>query len=92
MNVEAQARKLLQGDVVVADTPVAPAKANPRDQSITETLKKPEVWTSAGGLLSGLAGMASGTGPIQWALAIIMVGAFFTGAYLMIQRMRGQVL
>ncbi|MDM7852377.1 glycoside hydrolase family 108 protein [Pseudochrobactrum kiredjianiae] len=90
MNVETQARKLLQGVIVVADTPVAPAKANPRDQSITETLKKPEAWASAGGLLSGLGGMASGTGPIQWALAIIMVGAFATGAYFLIKRMQDQ--
>ncbi|MGQ5718455.1 glycoside hydrolase family 108 protein [Pseudochrobactrum asaccharolyticum] len=90
MNVETQARQLLQGDVVVADTPTAPAKANPKDQSITEALKKPEAWAAIGGLFSGLGGMASGAGPIQWALAIIMVGAFVTGAYFLIKRMQDQ--
>lgn len=55
-----------------------------------ENLLKPEFIASAGGLLSGLGGMASGAGPIQWALAIIMVGAFVTGAYFLIKRMQDQ--
>jgi len=55
-----------------------------------ESLLKPEIIASAGGLLSGLGGMASGAGPIQWALAIIMVGAFATGAYFLIKRMQDQ--
>jgi len=55
-----------------------------------ESLLKPEIIASAGGLISGLGGMASGAGPIQWALAIIMVGAFVTGAYFLIKRMQDQ--
>ncbi len=90
MNVETQARQLLQGNVAVADTPTAPAKANPKDQSGTEIIKKPETWVSFGGLLSGLGGITTGSGPIQWALAIIMVGAFATGTYFIIKRMRDQ--
>ena len=89
-NVEAQARQLIRGAFVNTEVLEAPAKANPQDQSITETLKKPEVWASISGLLSGLGGMASGTGPIQWALALIMVGAFATGAYFLIKRMQDQ--
>lgn len=91
MNVEAQARQLAQGNVIDIDAASgASAKANPADTSILETLKKPEAWASAGGLLSGLGGMASRSGPIQWALAIIMVGAFATGAYFLIKRMQEQ--
>ncbi|MBB6262144.1 lysozyme family protein [Paenochrobactrum gallinarii] len=89
-SVEAQAHQVIRGVVVNTDAALAPAKANPKDQSITETLKKPEAWASIGGLLSGLGGMASGTGPMQWALAIIMVGAFAAGAYFLIKRMQDQ--
>lgn len=91
--VELQARNLLRGvsPVLKIEESSSP-KANPKDQSITETLKKPEAWASAGGLLTGLAGMASGAGPIQWALAIIMVGAFASGVYFLFHRMRGQAV
>lgn len=88
--VEAQSHQLIRGFQVNTDVIASSAKANPKDQSITETLKKPEAWASIGGLLSGLGGMASGTGPMQWALAIIMVGAFAAGAYFLIKRMQDQ--
>ncbi|MFK4824865.1 lysozyme [Paenochrobactrum sp. BZR 588] len=55
-----------------------------------DTLLKPELIASAGGLLSGLGGMAAGSSPIQWALAIIMVGAFGIGVYFLIKRMQEQ--
>ena len=90
VSVEAQSHQLIRGLLLITDVFAPTAKANPKDQSITETLKKPEAWVSAGGLLSGLGGMASGSGPIQWALAIIMVGAFATGAYFLIKRMQDQ--
>ncbi len=88
--VEAQARQITEGGHVDSAAHNASAKANPKDKSLTETLKKPEAWASIGGLLSGLGGMASGTGPMQWALAIIMVGAFATGVYFLIRRMQDQ--
>ncbi len=88
--VVSQARHIIRGMQPTTDAPIHSAKANPKDQSITETLKKPEAWASIGGLLSGLGGMASGTGPMQWALAIIMVGAFAIGAYFLIKRMQDQ--
>ncbi|WOC15063.1 glycoside hydrolase family 108 protein [Pseudochrobactrum sp. MP213Fo] len=90
VSVESQARQLIRGAFVNADVIPPIAKANPKDQSITEILKKPEAWAPLGGLLSGIGGMASGSGPIQWALAIIMVGAFATGAYFLIKRMQDQ--
>ncbi len=88
--VTGQARAINRASLPTISNEPAPAKANPKDQSITETLKKPEAWASIGGLLSGLGGMASGTGPMQWALAIIMVGAFVTGTYFLIKRMQDQ--
>ncbi|MBX8824763.1 glycoside hydrolase family 108 protein [Ochrobactrum sp. SFR4] len=90
ISVEAQSRQLIRGFQVNTDVNTSSAKANPKDQSLMETFKKPEAWASIGGLLSGLGGMASGSGPIQWALAIIMVGAFATGAYFLIKRLQDQ--
>ncbi|WP_376710375.1 glycoside hydrolase family 108 protein [Pseudochrobactrum lubricantis] len=90
ISVEAQSRQLIRGFQVNTDVNTSSAKANPKDQSLMETFKKPEAWASIGGLLSGLGGMASGSGPIQWALAIIMVGAFATGVYFLIKRMQDQ--
>ncbi|MHC3939910.1 hypothetical protein ACI0FR_01214 [Paenochrobactrum sp. BZR 201-1] len=55
-----------------------------------DTLLKPELIASAGGLLSGLGGMSARSSPIQWALAIIMVGAFGIGVYYLIKRMQEQ--
>ncbi|AXH76958.1 MAG: lysozyme family protein [Caudoviricetes sp.] len=92
VSVEAQARQLVKGKVTITDTYAASAKANPKDQSLMETFKKPEAWASIGGLLSGLGGIASGSGPIQWALAIIMIGAFATGVYFLIKRMQDQTV
>lgn len=91
-SVEAQATSMTRSSTLIIQSSSTPAKANPVDQSIIETFKRPEAWTSFGGLLTGLAGMASGAGPIQWALAIIMVGAFGAGAYFLIKRMQDQAL
>lgn len=38
------------------------------------------------GILSGFAAFFAGTGPVQWALAVILVGAFGIGAYLFLTR------
>ncbi|MDP8249939.1 glycoside hydrolase family 108 protein [Pseudochrobactrum saccharolyticum] len=90
ISVEAQSRQLIRGFQVNTDVNTSSAKANPKDQSLMETFKKPEAWASIGGLLSGLGGMASGSGPMQWALAVIMVGAFAIGAYFLIKRMQDE--
>lgn len=71
----------------VSDPAGAP-KANPKDTSIVETLKKPEAWGPLGGLIGGVTGIASGTGPIQWAFAIIMVAGVLYGLYTLIQRQK----
>ena len=38
------------------------------------------------GILSGLAAFFAGTGPVQWAMAVVLVGAFGIGAYLFLTR------
>lgn len=38
------------------------------------------------GILSGFAAFFAGTGPVQWALAVVLVGAFGIGAYLFLTR------
>lgn len=64
------------------------AKANPKDISMTEVLKKPEAWAPLGGLLSALGGVASGSGPVQWALAVVMVAGVGYGIYRFANRVR----
>jgi len=49
---------------------------------------KPEMVAPAIGAGAGLSGLASGQGPFQWALALIMVTAFMLGAWYFIRRVR----
>ncbi len=79
MNVEAQARQLTQGSVLDTDVPEVSAKANPIDTSITQTLKKPEAWGPLGALLTAAASLFSGSGPVQWALAVGIVAGIAVG-------------
>ncbi|UXM95436.1 glycoside hydrolase family protein [Bartonella sp. HY329] len=57
-----------------------PIKDNP--------LTKPEVIAPILGAASGLTGFASGGGPFQWALALVMVVAAFIGAAYFIRRIK----
>ena len=56
-------------------------------QKINPALK-PEVIGPVVSAASGLTGFAAGSGPIQWALAIIMVVGVAIGAYYFIKRMK----
>jgi len=51
---------------------------------------KPETLAPIIGALSGLGSVFSGTGPMQWALAIVMVVSCLVGAWWFIRRMREQ--
>lgn len=87
--VQANALRMIAGtDTAAPVAPGEPAKANPKDTGITETLKKPEAWGPLGGLLTALTGFASGNGPIQWALAAVMVMAVGYGIYRLVRRDR----
>ncbi|MGU3576791.1 lysozyme [Brucellaceae bacterium C25G] len=55
-----------------------------------ESMFKPELIASAGGLISGLGGITAVSSPIQWALAIIMVSAFGIASYCLIKRIQEQ--
>jgi len=51
---------------------------------------KPETIAPIVGALSGLGSVFSGTGPMQWALAIVMVISCLVGAWWFIRRQKGQ--
>ncbi|CAN7377007.1 glycoside hydrolase family 108 protein [Phyllobacterium sp. LjRoot231] len=68
--------------------PAGSAKASQKDLSIVETIKKPEAWGPAAGLLTALTGLAAGTGPVQWALGAVMVLGVGYGIYRLVQRDR----
>lgn len=65
----------------VASAPVAVAPGN-----AFADLMKPETLTSAGGLIGGAAAIASGNGPVQYAIAALMVVAALTVAFLVIRK------
>lgn len=67
---------------------VPTGKAVQADTSLKTVLSKPESWGPLGGLISGVSAMASGSGPMQWALAVAMVALVGVGLYFFIQRVR----
>ena len=67
----------------VASRGVAAAKS-----PLSAALTKPETLAAGGGLLTGFAGLAVGNGPVQYALAAVMVLAAVTGVYLLIRKAR----
>ncbi len=67
---------------------VPTGKAVQSDTSLKTVLSKPESWGPLGGLISGVSAMASGSGPMQWALAVAMVALVGVGLYFFIQRVR----
>jgi lysozyme family protein len=66
----------------------AEAKAVVQDMGIAEVLKKPEAWGPLGGFLSAAGAIFAGAGPIQWALAILMIVGGIVGLVYFIQRIR----
>lgn len=65
----------------VASAPVDAKPGNPLKELAT-----PENLAAGGGLLSGAAAVASGNGPVQYAIAAMMVVAAITIAFLVIRR------
>lgn len=62
----------------------APVEAKPGNA--VSDLLKPENVTSAAGLIGGAAAVASGNGPVQYAIAALMVVAAITAAFLLIRK------
>lgn len=88
-NAIALARKAPIRVTTVSDPAGAP-KASTKSTSIVETLKKPEAWAPAGGLLTAIGGFAAGTGPVQWAIAAAMLIGVSYGVYRLVQRDRAE--
>lgn len=86
VSVSAQARQIAKGNFVAGVVPGNPAKANPADTSIKEVLKKPEAWGALGALITAGASLLSGTGPVQWALALVIVAGVVVGLYSLIKK------
>ena len=85
-SVTAQARQIAKGNFAAGVVPGNPAKANPADTSIKEVLKKPEAWGPLGALITAGASLLSGTGPVQWALALVIVAGVVVGLYSLIKK------
>lgn len=85
-SVTAQARQIAKGNFAASVVPGNPAKANPADTSIKEVLKKPEAWGPLGALITAGASLLSGTGPVQWALALVIVAGVVVGLYSLIKK------
>ncbi|XUY27839.1 glycoside hydrolase family 108 protein [Agrobacterium sp. rho-8.1] len=66
----------------------AEAKASVQDTGLAEVLKKPEAWGPLGGFLSAAGAIFAGAGPIQWALAILMIAGGIVGLVYFVQRIR----
>lgn len=64
------------------------AKADSRDTGIVEIIKKPEAWGPLTGFLSAAGAIFAGNGPVQWALAALMVAGGLVGLWHFIQRVR----
>lgn len=68
---------------------VAP-KARQGDTAFTSALMHPEALGTMGSVASGLAAIVSGNGPVQYALAIIMIACAAVGLWYFIRRVRSE--
>ncbi|KXF75346.1 acetylmuramidase [Paramesorhizobium deserti] len=68
----------------------ATAKARQSDTSVTSILAKPEALGSLGSVATGLAAIATGRGPVQYALAAVMIMFALVGVWYFIRRIRGE--
>lgn len=80
----------LVGDIAPTPEAVYPpdGKGVTTDRKVTDILKEPEAWAPIGGLVSAVAGIASGSGPVQWALGVVMLVGVAVGVYYVIKRAR----
>lgn len=70
--------------VTEAPTP----KAKPEDTSAMQAWKTPEGVAQGVGAVSGLSALLAGSGPLQWALAAVVVIAALVGAYFILRKLR----
>lgn len=65
-------------------------KARQSDTALQTVLKTPEALGTMGSAVSGVAAIASGTGPVQYALAIAMIACTVFGLWYFIKRVRSE--
>ena len=68
---------------------IAP-KARQGDTAATSALMRPEALGTMGSAASGLAAIVSGNGPVQYALAIVMLACAAVGLWYFIRRVRNE--
>ncbi len=68
----------------------ASPKARQADLAVTSVMKHPEALSTIGGAASGLAAIATGNGPVQYALAIVMVACAIVGLWYFVRRVRSE--
>jgi lysozyme family protein len=56
--------------------------------SINDAMRTPAAWTGIGGAIGGVASMASGEGPVQYALAVALVLVTVAAVVLLVRRAR----
>ncbi|AEH83812.1 putative secretion activating protein (plasmid) [Sinorhizobium meliloti SM11] len=68
--------------------PESGAKADSSDTGIGEVLKTPEAWGPIGSILTAGGAIMAGSGPLQRALAAIMVASAAVGLWYFLRRVR----
>lgn len=74
--------------VVPSSSPEGSAKADPSNTGLTEALKKPEAWGPLTGLVTAGGAITAGSGPVQWAMAFIMIAVVLIGVVYFVKRIR----
>ncbi|MBC2884986.1 glycoside hydrolase family 108 protein [Ochrobactrum sp. CM-21-5] len=69
---------------------VASPKARQADLALTSALQHPEALGTMGSVVSGLAAIVTGSGPVQYALAIVMVALAAVGLWYFVRRVRSE--
>ncbi len=63
-------------------------KAEPEQPNIVDALKKPSAWGPLAGLLSALGAVTQGSGPVQYALAALVVAFIVVGVFYAIRQVQ----
>lgn len=87
--VKGAALSMNAGQVYQDPTASAPGRgdgAESATSTVTDMAKDPKVWGGAGALITALGGVTNGTGPMQYALAAVIVLAAGVVAYKMVRK------
>ncbi|MDQ7008442.1 MAG: hypothetical protein Q9Q40_14565, partial [Acidobacteriota bacterium] len=85
----AMARENVEAAALVGPTKAAQGKADGQvkvSATMADMVKSPQVLGTVGSVVGSVATMASGTGPVQWALAAVLVLGAVAGVALLLRR------